>query len=103
MLSPPTGILPRRASRNPARVSTPPSRGRLQCIWVSRSRRVTLASRIMPPAPVGRAAPVAKFLEEIENRLGLGHDEDFAHDLAQAHIAEGHPGEAGAGRGAEVH
>ena len=50
-VSPTLGICPRRASTNPARVSTPPSRGRLQCICVSRSRRFTLPSiTTVPPA-----------------------------------------------------
>src|SRR5579885_778422 len=48
-VSPPFGILPNRVSRNPANVSTPPSRGRCQFICVSRSRRFTLPSRTTPP------------------------------------------------------
>src|SRR5580698_1265312 len=48
-VSPPLGIFPKRVSRKPARVSTPPSRGSLQLICVSRSRRFTLPSSTMPP------------------------------------------------------
>src|SRR6202034_4136595 len=44
MLSPPSGILPRRVSRKPASVSTLFSRGSFQRICVSRSRRLTLPS-----------------------------------------------------------
>jgi hypothetical protein len=46
------GMWPRRMSRKPARVSTPPSRGRLHCICVSRSRRFTPPSISSAPLAV---------------------------------------------------
>ncbi len=49
------------------------------------------------------AAALLEFVQEVEDRLGFGHDEDFAHDLLKAKFDEGRAAEAGFGRGAEVH
>ena len=49
------------------------------------------------------AAALLELLEEIEDGLGFGDDEDFAHDLLQAEFGEGRAGEAGLRGEAEVH